>query len=275
MASRKSRPYPKTNSLAFSKVDCHTCLQFEQVCDRQRPYCRTCSQSKRGCGGYAVDLKWKGENFRDNHRIQRHLCQKFSAGDDERGRAKASDQSFKFVNATSKRRRTNTSHNDAFKKFTTTFGLSDDKDRNAPGTVVRVSTNIPDVSSSQTHGPLEFGSYSGASDGDDEASLDTYSGFYAIQPATQSWPLWLNIDSDDGFSVPNSRSGDLSSLDFVNEVESSSSEDHINAFSGVILESQTASHTSNELQLSGVLFNNLVHKWGAIIDMCKLRYSIS
>lgn len=50
---------PRTNSLAFAKSDCHSCLSFNESCDRRRPRCGTCSSSHRKCGGFAMDLVWK------------------------------------------------------------------------------------------------------------------------------------------------------------------------------------------------------------------------
>lgn len=49
----------RSNSLAFSKHDCHTCTELKKRCDRQRPRCGTCIKSRRKCGGFTLDLVWK------------------------------------------------------------------------------------------------------------------------------------------------------------------------------------------------------------------------
>lgn len=48
----------KTNSLAFSRTDCHTCAASGQPCDRRRPRCSTCLSQGRTCGGFATPLSW-------------------------------------------------------------------------------------------------------------------------------------------------------------------------------------------------------------------------
>ena len=52
-------PTPRTNSLAFAKVDCHTCIRLNNRCDRRRPKCGTCLSQGHSCGGFAQDLVWK------------------------------------------------------------------------------------------------------------------------------------------------------------------------------------------------------------------------
>jgi hypothetical protein len=49
----------RTNSLAFAKLDCHTCAALKKHCDRKRPRCDTCISSRQRCGGFAMDLVWK------------------------------------------------------------------------------------------------------------------------------------------------------------------------------------------------------------------------
>lgn len=49
----------RSNSLAFSKHDCHTCAALKERCDRQRPRCGTCVADRRKCGGFAMNLVWK------------------------------------------------------------------------------------------------------------------------------------------------------------------------------------------------------------------------
>ncbi|KAH6646199.1 fungal-specific transcription factor domain-containing protein [Truncatella angustata] len=48
----------RTNSLAFAKTDCHTCIATQIQCDRQRPRCSACSAKKIVCGGYPMQLTW-------------------------------------------------------------------------------------------------------------------------------------------------------------------------------------------------------------------------
>lgn len=50
---------PRTNALAFAKVDCYTCQELRRHCDRRRPRCGTCLSSRQRCGGFAMDLVWK------------------------------------------------------------------------------------------------------------------------------------------------------------------------------------------------------------------------
>jgi len=69
MSTRKADPpgaeesFRKTNSLAFSSTECHTCLANGITCDRRRPKCRTCLAKGWQCGGFATPLSW------DNSRI--------------------------------------------------------------------------------------------------------------------------------------------------------------------------------------------------------------
>ncbi|KAE9367713.1 hypothetical protein N431DRAFT_416495 [Stipitochalara longipes BDJ] len=54
LPSSKSR----TNSLAFAKSNCHTCLANQRRCDRKRPRCSSCSGMNIVCGGYPMQLIW-------------------------------------------------------------------------------------------------------------------------------------------------------------------------------------------------------------------------
>ena len=49
----------RTNSLAFAKSDCHTCVSRGLHCDRQRPRCTICQDSGRLCNGYSMQLSWQ------------------------------------------------------------------------------------------------------------------------------------------------------------------------------------------------------------------------
>jgi hypothetical protein len=51
-------PMPRTNSLAFAKTDCHTCIANQRRCDRTRPRCSSCSGRNIICGGYPMQLTW-------------------------------------------------------------------------------------------------------------------------------------------------------------------------------------------------------------------------
>lgn len=57
--SQRRAPTGRTNSLGSAKVDCHTCQELGQRCDRQRPRCGTCINDHRQCAGFAVDLRWQ------------------------------------------------------------------------------------------------------------------------------------------------------------------------------------------------------------------------
>ena len=46
----------RTNSLGRASTDCHSCLSANRVCDRQRPWCRTCAEG--ACSGYSLTLTW-------------------------------------------------------------------------------------------------------------------------------------------------------------------------------------------------------------------------
>ena len=50
----------RTNSLGYAKHDCHTCSARKRYCDRQRPQCGTCLSDGQKCGGFALNLVWKG-----------------------------------------------------------------------------------------------------------------------------------------------------------------------------------------------------------------------
>lgn len=93
----------RTNSLAFSRTDCHTCASVGRTCDRRRPQCSTCLDLGLKCGGFATPLSW------DNNRIwlgqpsQKTLY----VYDSNRGNEspKSSSRAFRFVNANSKRKK--------------------------------------------------------------------------------------------------------------------------------------------------------------------------
>ncbi|KAF4448046.1 fungal specific transcription factor domain-containing [Fusarium albosuccineum] len=57
--SQAKEPSHRTNSLGFAKIDCHTCTELKQKCDRKRPQCGTCLSDRRKCGGFAMNLMWK------------------------------------------------------------------------------------------------------------------------------------------------------------------------------------------------------------------------
>lgn len=62
-ASRFKVSARRTNSLGSAKTDCHTCSSLKKPCDRQRPQCGTCRHEQRKCGGYVLDLVWKGHSL--------------------------------------------------------------------------------------------------------------------------------------------------------------------------------------------------------------------
>lgn len=46
----------RTNSLGRATTDCHGCLTANRICDRERPWCRTCEPGC--CSGYSQTLTW-------------------------------------------------------------------------------------------------------------------------------------------------------------------------------------------------------------------------
>lgn len=50
----------RTNSLGYAKHDCHTCSARNRHCDRQRPHCGPCLSDGQKCGGFTLNLVWKG-----------------------------------------------------------------------------------------------------------------------------------------------------------------------------------------------------------------------
>ncbi|KAI5460158.1 fungal-specific transcription factor domain-containing protein [Mariannaea sp. PMI_226] len=58
-ATSAEQPSRRTNSLGFAKIDCHTCSELGDICDRKRPRCGSCSANRRKCGGFAMNLMWK------------------------------------------------------------------------------------------------------------------------------------------------------------------------------------------------------------------------
>lgn len=53
----------RTNSLAFSKSDCHTCKSRGRPCARQRPICSTCQDAGDACEGFQTRLVWEGSDL--------------------------------------------------------------------------------------------------------------------------------------------------------------------------------------------------------------------
>jgi len=92
--------YPRTNSLAFAKSDCHTCSELKRWCDRQRPRCGTCIKHRLKCGGYVLDLTWKQPSG-----SQEASSSARSSVAPSPGRVTASDQQFKFKQGKPKKRR--------------------------------------------------------------------------------------------------------------------------------------------------------------------------
>lgn len=97
----------KTNSLGSAKVDCHTCLQFQSRCDRQRPRCGTCIKNHRDCGGFTMDLVWnhsKGSaGSRQSHsKASKHV----NAGDKESRTKEPNERQFRFVQGRRRMKRT-------------------------------------------------------------------------------------------------------------------------------------------------------------------------
>lgn len=271
MASRKVRSYPRTNSLAFSKVDCHTCQQLEQTCDRQRPRCRTCLRAKRSCGGYVMNLKWKGHSFPSNRHAPEDSHQSSPVARDEPQASKSHDQSFRFVTINSKRRRRNTPHNGAFKDLTTTFDVSDtsnQKQRRRPA-IAPKSARV--ASSRLSNLSPEYELCSSESDGEDESSIDQGLELNDCQTLNESWPSWSNTNSIDEFSDINSSSVNNSDMDSVDEViDNGFFANPTNACQAMVLTNRATSPIPNELTLPRVLFNNHTHQWGAVLDLCKL-----
>ena len=99
-------PKPKgTNSLAFARTDCHTCVSTRRKCDRRRPQCTTCLDLGLKCGGFVTPLSWDDSRILLGKPSQRAV---YACDGDKRtgknGNTKSS-RSFRFVGGSSKRKR--------------------------------------------------------------------------------------------------------------------------------------------------------------------------
>lgn len=93
-----------TNSLAFARTDCHTCVSAARTCDRRRPQCSTCRDLGIKCGGFATPLSW------DNNRIWLGQSSQKKVYFYEGNRAEESprpspSRTFRFVNGNARRKR--------------------------------------------------------------------------------------------------------------------------------------------------------------------------
>ncbi|KFY08400.1 hypothetical protein V492_06265 [Pseudogymnoascus sp. VKM F-4246] len=96
----------RTNSLAFAQTDCHSCASAGRQCDRRRPQCSTCLGLGVKCGGFATPLSW------DNNRIwlgqpsqKTRYIYDSKKGNASPKASKASPRAFRFVDASSRRKR--------------------------------------------------------------------------------------------------------------------------------------------------------------------------
>lgn len=94
-----------TNSLAFARTDCHTCVSTRRKCDRRRPQCTTCLDLGLKCGGFAIPLSWDDSRILLGKPSRKavHAC------DSNKGRGRnentQSSRRFRFVGGASKRKR--------------------------------------------------------------------------------------------------------------------------------------------------------------------------
>lgn len=95
-----------TNSLAFARTDCHTCVSAARTCDRRRPQCLTCRELGVKCGGFATPLSW------DNNRIwlgqpsqKKVYIYDGNRAAETSSKASSSRTTFRFVNGSSRRKR--------------------------------------------------------------------------------------------------------------------------------------------------------------------------
>lgn len=97
----------KTNSLAFCRTDCHTCVSLGQACDRRRPQCSTCLSQGRKCGGFATPLSWATQRMWTDNPLAKegaggHATQPVSS---RNPRKPCSPRQFRFVMGASKPRK--------------------------------------------------------------------------------------------------------------------------------------------------------------------------
>lgn len=274
MASRKTRSYPKTNALAFSKVNCHSCLRLEETCDRQRPRCRTCKQAKRICGGYAMDLRWKNGSFSNHHSAQVYHGLTPAIANDDFDMSNLHDQSFRFVNANCKRRRRNVPQNRAFKELTTKFDASSRSNQKQGTRPVSASRDISIVPSHSSAPSPGYGLWSSTSNSVDETVEDSCNGIDDTQISTHEWPSWPNLTAGDNMSSANNTFAILPNPDTGDGMEYLSPINSINLNHPTVLENRMASSSLSGLPLSPVLFNNHIHKWGPLLDMYNQEFCV-
>lgn len=101
-------PKPKgTNSLAFARTDCHTCVSSRRKCDRRRPQCTTCLDQGLKCGGFATPLSWDDSRIFLGKPSQKavYACDGDRSKGRGRGESAKSSRNFRFVGGGSKRKR--------------------------------------------------------------------------------------------------------------------------------------------------------------------------
>lgn len=103
-------PKPKgTNSLAFARTDCHTCVSTHRKCDRRRPQCTTCLDLGLKCGGFATPLSWDDSRIFLGKPSQKavYACDgdRGRGGGKGKGESVKSSRNFRFVGGGSKRKR--------------------------------------------------------------------------------------------------------------------------------------------------------------------------
>lgn len=95
----------RTNSLAFSRTYCHTCLAKGITCDRRRPKCGPCLAEGKDCGGFAQPLSWKDTWLARSNTQRIFDVPNSAAGEDQHRAARLVETPSSFATPTSSGRR--------------------------------------------------------------------------------------------------------------------------------------------------------------------------
>lgn len=140
----------RTNSLAFCRTDCHTCVSLGQNCDRRRPQCSTCLSQGRKCGGFATPLSWAtermwtdnslGKEGRAGENSTRSMSGKNGSSNPSSSRKSCPSREFRFVMGASKPRKRRKAPSASQREKTSPSAVEDrrpsptDSDRDIPAT---------------------------------------------------------------------------------------------------------------------------------------------
>jgi hypothetical protein len=289
----------RTNSLGVAKVDCHTCSALKQHCDRQRPRCRMCISNGRKCGGFMMDLTWKNPSTsRKATASPRDGCERTSKCNEPPPQDRPH---FKFVRGRpTRKRRPKTCDKTTAQPATT-------QDIPQPYRIFQIDLTGMTHSEHLDTGQLDFPSSSTRSDGDrlewqdredlprtDATWFSTFSPSAEPPPRSEYTPsqshidlhMLPNIHDTTGYSPIESIQSDhfelrRSSSDLV-PFPNLHQEDHQRTERGISDPTDEYGPTQNSTILegwksipTGVTYLDLIHKYGAILNMCKFLLRIS